>query len=131
MFCLANSVEGLDATALCYNADKHSLSSVASLPPWEAYRGLLNFECRGVPQVVFVFVLVGDRVLDKYGARGGRFALLEVGHAAQNLALRVAVEGLAGCEIGGTVDGPLRSLLDLEDFPARVALAYACGLPCT
>ncbi len=72
---------------------------------------------------------MGDELLDKYGCRGERFALIEIGHAAQNLALPVTAERLAGCEIGGTVDSQLRSLLDLGDARARVGLAYACGLP--
>lgn len=129
VYCLADAVDGLDPAVYCYNADNHSLSPVGLLPPWDDYRRSLNFECVGVPQVVFVFVLMGDEPLAKYGARGGRFALLEAGHAAQNLALRVAVEGLAGCEIGGTVDPELRALLALDATPARVALAYSCGLP--
>lgn len=129
VYCLANAVEGLDPAVLCYNPDNHSLSPVGPLPPWDTYRSELNFECDGVPQLVFIFVLIDDRLLDKYGARGGRFALIEIGHAAQNLALRVTAEGLSGCEIGGTVDTNLRSLLDLDGTSARVALAYACGLP--
>lgn len=128
VYCLANAVDGIDPAVLCYNPDSHSLSPVGPLPPWGAYRTSLNFECDGVPQVVFVFVLLDDGLLHKYGARGGRFALIEVGHAAQNLALRVITEGLSGCEIGGTLDPQLRSLLDLDGTSARVSLAYACGL---
>lgn len=129
VYVLAESVDGLERGVHCYNADDHTLSRVGPLPAWDAYRAALTFECVGVPQVVFVFALLGDDLVDKYGARGGRFALLEVGHAAQNLALRVTAEGLAGCEIGGTLDTELRTLLDIDGAPARIALAFACGLP--
>ncbi|MEW6153362.1 MAG: nitroreductase family protein [Actinomycetota bacterium] len=83
----------------------------------------------GVPQVVVVFVLFTDRVVAKYGAMGRRFALMEVGHAAQNLALRLAADGLGGCQAGGVVETEMLGLLGLDGTPARVALAYACGLP--
>ena len=74
-------------------------------------------------------MLLTDRVVEKYGATGGRFALIEVGHAAQNVALRVAADGLAGWLAGGVVESELLAMLHLDGTPARVALAYACGLP--
>jgi nitroreductase len=76
-----------------------------------------------------VFVLFPDRATAKYGERGGRFALIEVGHAAQNLALRLVAEGMAGCEAGGLLDEPVKALLRLDGTGAQVALGYACGLP--
>ena len=63
------------------------------------------------------------------GPRGGRFALIEVGHAAHSLALRLTREKLAGFEMGGLLDREILRLLGLRDRPARVALGYACGLP--
>ncbi|MFP5317494.1 MAG: SagB/ThcOx family dehydrogenase, partial [Acidimicrobiia bacterium] len=130
VFCLAGDVGGgLAGTVCCYNADNHSLTPVGPLPPWPQWSGSLNLAVDGVPQVVLVFVLLTDRVVAKYGATGGRFALMEVGHAAQNVALRLAADGLVGCEAGGVVEPDLLRLLRLDGTPARVALAYACGLP--
>ena len=130
VFCLCGDVGGgLAATACCYNPDNHSLTPVGPLPPWPEWSGALNLAVDGVPQVVLLFVLVTDRVVAKYGAMGGRFALIEVGHAAQNLALRLAADGLAGCEAGGVVEADLLRLVRLDGTAARVALAYACGLP--
>ncbi len=68
-----------------YNADNHSLSVVG--PLGESYADTLSLDgFEGVPQLIVVFVLFPDRMTEKYGERGGRFALIEVGHAAQNLA---------------------------------------------
>ena len=130
IFCLVNAAEGgLDGTAVCYNADNHSLSRVRAIPLWEEYRDVLSFPLEGMPQLVFIFVLFDGEMSEKYGARGGRFGLIEVGHAAQNLALRVAYEGLVGCEVGGTLDRPVLELLGLAGTGGRVALAYVCGIP--
>ncbi len=129
---LANAVDGpggpLDGTVLCYNADNHSVNVVGRLRPWAEWSHLLHFPTTAPPQLVVVFVLLVGPAIDKYGSRGGRFALIEVGHAAQNLALRIAQEGLSGCEIGGAQDDRLLELLGLTATDARVALAYACGL---
>jgi SagB-type dehydrogenase family enzyme len=131
IFCLLNRVEGpLGGSAVYYNADNHSVSVVARLPGWDELAGIVNLELsEGVPQLVFLFVLFPGRSTAKYGERGGRFALLEAGHAAQNLALRLVAEGMAGCEAGGLLDDRVKRLLGLEGTTAQVALGYACGLP--
>ena len=130
VFCLAGDVGGeLAGTVGCYDPDDHSLTPVGPLPPWPEWAGAINLAVEGTPHVVVVFVLFTGRVVDKYGALGGRLALIEVGHAAQNLALRLAADGLVGCEAGGVMEPDLLRLLHLEGTDARVALAYACGLP--
>jgi SagB-type dehydrogenase family enzyme len=102
---------------------------VAELPPWDAYRDAVDADAfAGIPHVVVVFVLFPERITAKYGERGGRFALIEVGHAAQNLALRLARAGMAGCELGGLLDEHVKALLRLERTSAQIALGYACGL---
>lgn len=129
VYCLANAVAGeLNGRILVYNPDLHSVSPVAECPAWERYRDLLGSPLEGIPQVVFVFVLDLESMLAKYGERGGRFALIEVGHAAHSLALRIAHENLVGCELGGLLDGEVAELLGLPKS-LRVALGYACGLP--
>ena len=129
VFCLVNRCEGdLDRSVVYYNHDNHSLTRVCALPPWEEYAHAVNLDLiAGAPQLVFVFVLVPERTTPKYGERGGRFLLVEVGHASQNLALRLVQEGMVGCELGGLYDDRVRSLLGLSGTTARIALGYACG----
>jgi SagB-type dehydrogenase family enzyme len=131
VFCLLNRVEGpLGGTVVYYNHDNHSVSVVSRLPAWDELADVVNLELvEGVPQLVFLFVLFPGRSTAKYGERGGRFALLEAGHAAQNLALRLVAEGMVGCEVGGLLDDRVKALLGLEGTTAQVALGYACGLP--
>lgn len=130
IFALLPNVRGpLGGRVVHYEPHAHALTPVAELPPWETYRDAVDLDgLEGIPHVIVVFVLFPGRATAKYGERGGRFALIEVGHAAQNLALRLAREGLAGCEIGGLLDERVKSLLGLEGTPAQVALGYACGL---
>jgi SagB-type dehydrogenase family enzyme len=131
VFCLLNRVAAaaLDRKAVYYNHDNHSLAVVAPLPDWSELAETINLEhASGVPQLVFVFVLLPDRATAKYGERGGRFALIEVGHAAQNLALRLVEADMIGCEAGGLLDEQIKTLLRLERTSAQVALGYACGL---
>src|ERR671935_1069962 len=131
VFALLNHVEGpLGRTAVHYNWDNHSLNVVASVPPWDELVDAINVEGMTTqPQVVFVFVLLPERTTSKYGERGGRFALIEVGHAAQNLALRIVAERLVGCEAGGLLDDRIKTLLRLDGTSAQVTLGYVCGLP--
>ena len=131
VFCLVNRVEAaaLDRTAVYYNHDNHSLAVVARLPDWSDLADMVNLEhAIGVPQLVFIFVLFPERATAKYGERGGRFALIEVGHAAQNLALRLVAEDMVGCEAGVLFDEQIKTLLRLERTSSQVALGYACGL---
>lgn len=131
IFCLLNNVSGSPAAGhvAYYNADNHSLTAVRPLAPWHAYAGAVNLDCGDtVPQLVVVFALMPERVTAKYGERGGRFALMDVGAAAQTLALRLAAEGLAGCACGGLLDGEVKRLLGLDGTPAQIALGYACGI---
>lgn len=130
IFCLLNNCAGPAAGQVAYyNADNHSLAAVCELPPWEAYADAVNLDSGGtVPQLVVVFVLLPERITEKYGERGGRFALLEVGQAVQALALRLVQQRLVGCALGGLVDDRIKRLLRLEGTSAQIALGYACGI---
>jgi SagB-type dehydrogenase family enzyme len=120
----------LNGKAVHYECDTHELTPIAQAPPWlDLTSSLAADVVVGEPQVVVLFVLDTEVAERKYGSRAGRFALIEVGHAAQNLALRLAASGLGGCELGGSQDRPILTMLGLGHTRARLALAYACGLP--
>ena len=55
-----------------------------------------------------------DRQPYKYANRGYRLTLIEAGHAAENISLYCAEQGLGACEMGGIQDEPLRQELELE-----------------
>ncbi|MBK6517496.1 MAG: SagB/ThcOx family dehydrogenase [Polyangiaceae bacterium] len=115
-----------------YDGAKHGLSRVGSCPDEAIWRELCNLpEGADRPAAVLVFVGFPSRITERYGERGGRFLLLEAGHYAQSLGLRLAFEGLAGYELGGLYDDPVRDLLGLGGTDAIVTLGYAVGHPAT
>lgn len=76
--------------------------------------------------IVFITGLF-ERTTMKYGERGYRFALLEAGHVAQNLALVTAALGLQGLSIGGFYDRRIDALLDIDGVDQSTLYAYAAG----
>ena len=67
----------------------------------------------------------------KYSNRGYRFTLLEAGHSAENICLYCAETGLATCELGGTLDEPLRRELEIENSNIYPLLTIAIGYSAT
>lgn len=97
------------------------------LPPVDQVEMACSLDEGIHPQMIVAFVIDQDELVRKYGDRAGRFALIEVGHAAQNMALRLAKSNLAGYEIGGIQDDLVKSMLGLEQTDALIAHGYACG----
>lgn len=60
-----------------------------------------------------------ERQTVKYSNRGYRFAILEAGHAVQNLLLASVEQGIGSVEVGGFVDEQLSEVLKLDQdtFP--------------
>lgn len=71
--------------------------------------------------VVFIITGVLDRTRIKYGDRGYRFILIEVGHLSQNMLLLATELGLGSCPMGGYIDSEVNKLLDI-DLQKEVAL---------
>jgi SagB-type dehydrogenase family enzyme len=62
-----------------------------------------------------------------YGSRAMRFALLEAGHAAQNVMLTATEMGLATLEWGGFDDAAMRHSLAIDDNSGFVATVVLVG----
>jgi SagB-type dehydrogenase family enzyme len=76
---------------------------------------------------VVVFSLVYGRICEKYGKRGLRYALLELGHMAQNISLTAAALHKGCYEIGGFVDNTVNKWLDVDGESESAALLVALG----
>jgi len=63
-----------------------------------------------------VIAIVADErpTVDRYGGRGSRYVLLEVGHAAQNVLLQVVTLGLAAYPVGSFDDAAVAAQFSLE-----------------
>lgn len=78
---------------------------------------------------VIVFTTVIQRSLSKYGARGYRYALLEVGHAAQNMLLSCSAYGLACMTTGGFYDDQLNMILGVDGIDETAMYVAFLGYP--
>ncbi len=65
--------------------------------------------------VVFLLAAVFGRTSARYGERGVRYAILEAGHAAQNLCLQAAALDLQSVLIGAFRDREIRELAGLPE----------------
>jgi SagB-type dehydrogenase family enzyme len=84
---------------------------------------LTDISQRPVGQAPVTFVITGDpsKLGDRFAGQAERFTYLEVGHAAQNLALEATALGLATVTIGGFDPAAVGKLLEL---PQGVLVIY-------
>jgi SagB-type dehydrogenase family enzyme len=100
-----NGVEGTEAGVYHYLPEKHSISliskgdrrkEIASASLWQMW----------MPKAPVIFVITAEyrRITGKYGERGIRYALMEVGHVGQNLFLQAEALGLSAGIVGAFND---------------------------
>lgn len=76
-------------------------------------RAALDQSAVGNAPAVLIFCAVYERTTRKYGERGVRYAMMEAGHAAQNVHLQVVSLGLGTVLIGAFRDDQVKSVLEL------------------
>jgi SagB-type dehydrogenase family enzyme len=77
--------------------------------------------------VVFIWSALLRRNFSKYGHRGLRYVLMDVGHICQNLLLAAEALHLAACPVAAFYDDPLNRLLDLDGKEETVIYLAAVG----
>jgi SagB-type dehydrogenase family enzyme len=124
------NVSGLDRQLAVYHPDTHALGWIADLPTWNDWKEALGSGLEDEPPVTVFFCIDPLAMVEKYGERGGRFALIEVGHAAQVVAERAVNAKLGGYSVGGLLERATQTLLGFDRLatPPIPVLAYACGL---
>lgn len=82
---------------------------------------------------VFLWTGVPSRNLAKYGERGFRYLLLDLGHVSQNLLIGAEAKGCGGCPIAAFFDAELNAFLgvDGENEFALYAASVGKKLPKT
>lgn len=88
-----------------------------------------NPELAGRAAVTIVLAASFWRSRFKYGLRAYRFALLEAGHAAQNLLLAAAALGLSAVPLGGFFDHRLDAALELDGVDRSSLYVVCVGSP--
>lgn len=123
LYLVAGEIRDLAPGLYQYDPGKHRLLPAAS---GDRRRGLsdaaLAQECVAEAAAVFVFTVVERRTTRKYGPRGVRYAHIEVGHAAQNLALQATALGLGTVTVGAFDDDAVAHLLQLPEGEAPLYL---------
>lgn len=76
---------------------------------------------------IIVFTNVQNRISGKYGERGYRFALIEAGHACQNVLIMATELGLGAVPLGGFFDDELGALMGLDTSLEVPLYAVAIG----
>jgi SagB-type dehydrogenase family enzyme len=70
-----------------------------------------------------------ERQQIKYKERAYRFAVLEIGHLAQNILLTAAALGLAALPIGGFVDREINGYLAVDGLSEAALYVILIGRP--
>lgn len=114
LLIIAGNVRDLAAGVYRYLPRHHALALLApgDIRPDLAETGLGQGAIRQAP-ASFAISAVPAITTRKYGNRGERYVLMEVGHAAQNLCLQATALGLGTVMIGAFHDGRLREVLGL------------------
>ena len=108
------AVDGLDAGVYRYLPGRHGLQRICEgdLRESMARAGLGQMWMAQAP-VSFVVTAEYRRIEIKYGSRGRRYALIEAGHACQNISLQAEALGLASGIVGAFDDQRLAEVLHL------------------
>ena len=96
VYALCFNVNNFNNKIVFYTYSDNSLSIIGNCQDWDSLKSITGVgdAITGRPSIMFVFVGFPDRVVSKYGERGGRFLLIESGPYIQNLLLRITYEKL-------------------------------------
>jgi SagB-type dehydrogenase family enzyme len=121
IYAVAARVAALPAGVYRYVPGSHSLERVRAGPAAAslAKAALLQIAVAEAPLTLAVTADF-SRTTGKYGERGRRYAVLEAGHAAQNVCLQAVALGLGAVPIGAFSDGSAARILGLP--PAQTLL---------
>src|SRR5271165_4977216 len=128
VYAAIHQVEGVENGIYHYNVRGHCLE------PLQVRAGLHQLGSFLLAQyflenanVLILLSGVFQRTLKKYGARGYRYILLEAGHAAQNICLLAAEQGLGSLCAGGFVDSKLNRFLEFDGMTESVLYCVGVG----
>lgn len=123
-----NNVEGIEPCIAHYDARSHCLR-VLKPQQGDAFGSaeVQSGEAGIKAPLVCVMTSVPQRATAKYGPRGYRMALLEAGHASQNLCLAAQGLGLGSLVYGAYYDDELAALLDIDGVTETVVSVMLLG----
>jgi SagB-type dehydrogenase family enzyme len=127
LYLIVRKVNDLDQGIYHYNARCGTLEALDCGALDLLHSSVFEQECVLHAAAIIVISAVFARTIEKYGARGYRFALMEAGIAAEHVVLQSADLGIATLMVGGFWDDMLNFLLGLDDEKESALLVVACG----
>jgi SagB-type dehydrogenase family enzyme len=123
-----NQVDGVAPCITHYDARAHCLRILKEQDGQAFARAEVQSGEAGIQApVALVMTSLPQRATAKYGSRGYRMALLEAGHAAQNLCLAAQGLGLAALMYGAYYDDELAAQLDIDGVTETVVSVMLLG----
>jgi SagB-type dehydrogenase family enzyme len=130
-YLAAINVESLDTGIYHYESFEHALELLRPGEHWQSLTKAFEMQDIDQPAAVLILTSAFHRSWIKYGARGSRFAYMEVGAAAMCLDLVATETNIGVVWLGGFVDSIVAELLDIDwqmELEAPV-LCLALGHP--
>jgi SagB-type dehydrogenase family enzyme len=130
LYVYANAVDGLDGGLYHFQATRRVLQRLEPAPsPDEVVALFVQPELIAAASAVILMTAVFHRTTFKYGERGYRFAMLEAGHAGQNVCLAATALRCAAAPLGGFFDREVEALLAIDGVEHSMLYAIAVGSP--
>lgn len=116
LYALLLNVEGIEPSVVHFNPVESRLEIVAPLDPGLLRTAIWNDEddVRERASLGIIMSGIPQRAVVKYGARGYRFMLLEVGFVAQNISLTACAMSLGTCAWSSFFDDRVDKMLGLD-----------------
>lgn len=123
VYVAVGNVDGVAAGVYHYNPQQHELARIEPGDRREALsQAALGQDAVRDAAAVIVLAAVYERTTGKYGERGVRYVHIEVGAAAQNVALQAVALGLGTVYVGAFHDDQVAGVLSLRDEEVPLCL---------
>ncbi len=116
LYILATQVTGLPQGLYRYIPRGHRLAKIKNgNMREELYDATLGQSSVRTAPAALVFSSVWQRITKKYGERGIRYAIIEAGHAGQNVYLQAVSLGLGTVAVGAFRDNDVKTFVGMKD----------------
>lgn len=128
VYLIASKVNGLPSGTYHYNVISHELENILCRDVKEILQdGFFNQDFITSCSLVILFVASFARTKSKYGDRGYRLVLLDIGHAAQNVLLSAEQLKIKAVPIAGFCDDSLSKDVSIDGVHEAVIHCICLG----
>ena len=127
LYVVALAVESLEAASYHYDPFRHRLECIGAGARAAVGAALVDPALAENASALVVITAMFWRSRFKYGLRGYRFALLEAGHVAQNIALAATAQRISALPLGGFYDRRVDDLVGADGLDEATVYAVLLG----